>query len=177
MESFIQLAQQRRSIRKYTTQSVEKEKVEKLLQAALMSPASKRCNPWEFVVVEDREVLSRMSSCRTYGSQLLKGSPLGIVICVDSSLTDTWQCDGAIAAENILLEAADLSLGACWVQVYGRYADEENQQSAGELVKQLTGIPEHLTVLCIISVGYKDEERQPRDLDKLQYEKVHYGKY
>lgn len=177
MTDFITLAQHRRSIRKYTEQTVEQEKIEKILQAALMSPASKRCNPWEFVVVTDHEQLKQMAGCRTYGSQLLENSPLGIVVCVDQSLTDTWQCDGAIAAENMLLAAEDLGLGACWVQVYGRYADEEGKQSAGELVRNLTGIPEHLTVLCIISVGYKNEERKPRELDKLQYEKIHYGQY
>ena len=177
MNSFLELAQQRRSIRKYTSQPVEPEKIEQLLQAALMSPASKRCNPWEFVVVTDHEVLCRMAGCRTYGSQMLTEAALGIIVCVDASLTDTWQCDGAIAAEHLLLAAADLGLGACWVQIYGRYADEAGLQSAEQLIRSLTGIPKDKNVLCVISVGYKNEERKPRELDKLQYEKVHYGKY
>lgn len=177
MESFIELARQRRSIRKYTEQPVDSEKIEKLLQAALMSPASKRCNPWEFVVVQDHEVLKQMAGCRTYGSQMLENSPLGIVICLDTALTDTWQCDGAIAAENILLAAEDLGLGACWVQVYGRLLKEESDETAESLIRQLCGIPEHLTVLCVISVGYKNEERKPREIEKLQYEKIHYDRY
>jgi len=177
MNSFLELAQQRRSYRKYTAQPVEQEKIEQILQAALMSPASKRCNPWEFVVITDHEVLSKMAGCRTYGSQMLNEAAAGILVCVDASLTDTWQCDGAIAAEHMLLEASDLGLGACWVQVYGRFSDEANTVSAEQLLRELTGVPESLNILCIISLGYKNEERKPRELDKLQYDKVHYGKY
>lgn len=177
MNSFLELAQQRRSIRKYTDQPVEREKIEKLLQAALMAPAGKRLNPWEFVVVEDHAILAEMAGCRTYGSSMLEHSPLGIVICMDTAISDTWQCDGAIAAEHILLEAADLGLGACWVQVYGRTTKEDSDEKAEQHIKQMLQIPEHLTVLCIVSVGYKNEERQPREISKLQYEKVHYGKY
>ncbi len=177
MNSFLELAQQRRSYRKYTAQAVEPEKIEQMLQAALMSPASKRCNPWEFVVITDHDVLSQMAGCRTYGSQMLHEAAAGLLVCVDTSLTDTWQCDGALAAEHLLLEAADLGLGACWVQIYGRSADEEGKQSAEQLLRNLTGIPENLNILCVISLGYKNEERKPRELDKLQYEKVHYGKY
>ena len=175
--SFLELARVRRSYRKYTTQPVEQEKIEQILQAALMSPASKRCNPWEFVVITDHEVLSQLASCRTYGSQMLNEAAAGIIVCVDANLTDTWQCDGAIAAEHMLLEAADLGLGACWVQVYGRFVDEANTVSAEQEIRKLTGIPDDKNVLCIISLGYKNEERKPREIDKLQYEKVHYGKY
>ena len=177
MTDFIELARNRRSIRKYTDQAVEPEKKEKLLQAALMAPAGKRLNPWEFVVVEDRAILRQMAGCRTYGSQMLEGSPLGIVICADASVSDTWKFDCAIAAENILLEAADLGLGACWVQVLDRMVKDDSDETAEQMVRSLLGIPEHLNVICIISVGYKNEERQPRELEKLQYDKVHYGKY
>ena len=175
--SFLELARVRRSYRKYTTQPIEQEKIEQILQAALMSPASKRCNPWEFVVITDHEVLSKLASCRTYGSQMLNEAAAGIIVCVDANLTDTWQCDGAIAAEHMLLEAADLGLGACWVQVYGRFVDEANTVSAEQEIRKLTGIPDDKNVLCVISLGYKNEERKPREIDKLQYEKVHYGKY
>ena len=175
--SFLELARVRRSYRKYTTQPIEQEKIEQILQAALMSPASKRCNPWEFVVITDHEILSKLASCRTYGSQMLTEAAAGIIVCVDANLTDTWQCDGAIAAEHMLLEAADLGLGACWVQVYGRFVDEANTVSAEQKIRKLTGIPEDKNVLCIISLGYKNEERKPREIDKLQFEKVHYGKY
>lgn len=169
-ESCLSVILQRRSVRRYKDCPVEKEKIEQLLQAALASPSSKHLNPWEFVVVEDREALNRMAGCRTYGSQMLKEAALGIVICVDAAATDTWQCDGAIAAENILLCASSIGLGACWVQVY-------NREGAEELVRNVCNIPEHLSVLCVISVGYPNEEKRPINPEHLQYEKIHYGQY
>lgn len=89
-----------------------------------------------------------------------------IVVALDTSLSDTWMADGAIAAEHILLAAEEQGLGACWCQVYQR-------EGAEELIKSLCEIPEDLTVLCVISLGYKNEERQNYDLDKLKYEKIH----
>ncbi len=175
MQDFLILLQHRRSIRKYLDKAVEREKTEKILQAALMSPAGKRLNPWEFVVVEDREILKQMSSCRTYGSRLLEGSPLGIVICADSELSDTWQFDSAITAMNMMLEASDLGLGSCWVQIYNR-ASEANI-SAETMVRNLLDIPEKMSVVCVISIGYINEERKPYDFEKLPYQKIHYGKF
>ena len=183
MTDFLSLALQRRSIRKYTDRAVEQEKIERILQAALASPSSKHLNPWEFVVVTDHKVLSKMAGCRTYGSQMLLQSPLGIVVCVDQNATDTWQCDGAIAAMNMLLAAEDEGLGACWVQVYGRENTTQlldgttHSESAESLIRHLTDIPETLSVLCIISIGYKAEEKKSINPEKLQYEKIHYGKY
>ena len=59
-----------------------------------------------------------------------------------------------------------MGLGACWCQVYQR-------DGAQELIKSLCAIPEEKTVLCVISLGYKDEERKQYDLEKLNYAKIH----
>lgn len=175
MQDFLTLLQHRRSIRKYQDRLVEPEKIDLILKAALMSPAGKRLNPWEFVVVQDRSVLKQMSACRTYGSQLLEGSPLGIVICADKESSDTWQFDSAITAMNMMLEASDLGLGSCWVQIYNRTS--EDNVSAEEMVRRLLDIPEKMAVVCVISVGYINEERKPYDFDKLQYQKIHHETY
>ena len=170
MGSFIELCQQRRSIRKYTSQPVEQEKIDYMLRCALMAPSGKRLNPWEFVVVRDEAKLRAMEGCRTYGSGMFKTAMAAIVVAVDANVTDTWMADGAIAAEHLLLAAEEQGLGACWCQVYQR-------EGAEELIKGLCGIPAEMTVLCVISVGYKDEERKNYDLEKLKYEKVHQETY
>lgn len=131
-----------------------------------MSPSAKRLNPWEFVVVTDIDTIRAMAPCKEYGAGMLETATAAIVVAVDSAKTDTWQADGAIAAEHILLAAAEQGLGACWCHIYGR-------EEAESLVRQLTGIPEQFHVLCVISLGYKDEERKDYDLDKLLYNKVH----
>lgn len=170
MNNCLDIILHRRSIRRYQDRPIEKEKIETLLQAALASPSSKHLNPWEFVVVDNKDMLCRMAACRTYGSQMLKEAAAGIVVCIDASQTDTWQCDGAIAAENMLLCASDMGLGACWVQVY-------NREGAEELVRNVCKIPEQLHVLCIISLGYPNEEKRPINPEHLQYDKIHYGQY
>lgn len=166
MNSFIELCQHRRSIRHYTSQPVEQEKLDYILRCALMAPAGKRLNPWEFVVIRNTDTIRAMAPCREYGSGMFETAMAAIVVALDSAKTDTWQADGAIAAEHILLAAAEQGLGACWCHIYGR-EDAENT------IRSLTGIPQNLTVLCVISLGYKDEERQNYDLAKLQYAKIH----
>lgn len=166
MEDFRQLCQRRRSIRTYTDRPVEREKIDYMLQCALMSPSGKRLNPWEFVVVTDVDVLRQLAGCKTYGSQMFNTATAGIVIAADASLTDTWQADAAIAAEHIQLAATEQGIGACWCHVYGRDESEA-------MVRRLTGIPEKYSVLCVIALGYKNEERKNYDLEKLLYGKVH----
>ena len=170
MDSFENLCRHRRSIRKYTNRPVEQEKIDYILRCALMAPSSKRTNPWEFIVVRDEAKLRQFAGCRTYGSQMFDTAMAAIVIALDTTLSDAWMADCAITAEHILLAAEEQGLGACWCHVYCREASEE-------LVKKLCGIPEDKTVLCIISLGYKDEERQLYDPAKLKYEKIHYETY
>lgn len=170
MESFLELALKRRSVRKYTDQKIDRSVLDTMLQTALAAPCSKHLNEWEFVVLTDKEALTQCANCRTYGSQMLAGAAAGIVVCLDAQKTDTWQCDGAIAAEHLLLAAADLGLGACWMQVYGR-------EGAEDLVRQVCQLPQTLTPLCIVSIGYPAEEKKPINPEKLQYNKIHYGKF
>ena len=59
--TFFELLKSRRSIRQYSDQKIEEEKISQLTAAALMSPASKRSNPWEFIVVEEKEMLKKLS--------------------------------------------------------------------------------------------------------------------
>lgn len=171
---FFELLKNRRSIRKYQSQKVEPGKIDLILKAALMSPASKRTNGWEFWVIEQTETLEKMADCRPFGSKLLANAPLAIVVTADPEKSDVWFEDASIAAIIIQLEAAELGLGSCWVQIYNREKDENH--SAEQYIKELLHIPEHLRVLCAIAIGYKDEERKPYDIEKLAYDKIHFQK-
>ena len=166
MINFEDLCRHRRSIRKYLDKPVEQEKIDYMLRCALMSPSGKRLNPWEFYVLTDREALLKLKDCKTYGSGMFETARAGIVVAVDASKTDTWQCDGAIAAHNMLLAAEDCGLGACWCHIYGRAESER-------LVREIAGVRDELSILCVISLGYKDEERKLYDIEKLPYEKIH----
>lgn len=175
MTGFNELLRNRRSIRKYKDQPVDEEKLQLILQAALMSPASKRSNGWEFIVVDDKSMLQKLSECREAGSKLLANAPMAIVVCADPDKSDVWFEDASISAIILQLAASDLGLGSCWVQVYKRMYSES--VTSGEYIKGLLNIPSHLEVLNIVSLGYKDEERKPYDLEKLSYDKIHRGSF
>ena len=120
MKSLHDLLIHRRSIRKYTQEALSPEAVKTILEAGLLAPSSKRCTPWEFIAVEDNETLARLSECKTSGAKPIAGAALAIVVTADMTLTDTWIEDASIAAILMQLQAADLGLGSCWIQVRGR---------------------------------------------------------
>lgn len=171
---FLSLIQNRRSIRKYTGQPVEPEKIEKIVEAALRAPSSRGLNPWEFVVIDDKALLEKMATSKPHGSSFLKNAPLGIIVTADDAI-DTWVEDCSIAATFVKLAAESLGLKSCWVQIRDRKHDESS--SARDFVAELTGLPENLNVLAIIAIGYAAEEKAPHGSDTLQYEKVKRNHY
>lgn len=171
MNSFFDLLIQRRSIRKFLPTPVEAEKTAKILKAALMAPASKRRNPWEFIVIQDKQMLLALSETREYGSAFLSEAPTAIVVIADTGKSDIWIEDATIAATIIQLEAVDLGLGTCWIQIFGRLSI--NQEPAGSHVRRLLEIPSNYEVLSIIAMGYPSELRAPHDPDLLEFEKIH----
>ena len=175
MDSFHDLLINRRSIRRYTSEPVDPQHVRLILEAALMAPSSKSARPWQFVVVEDKAVLAELSQCKPAYATSLLTAPLAIVVTADTTKSDVWVEDASIAAMLMQLQAADLGLGSCWVEVRERFrADGEPSE---EYVRQVLGIPEEFGVPCIITVGHKDEERKPINTEKLLWEKVHIGKW
>ena len=175
MESFSDLIIKRRSMRKFTEEPVDQDDVVKLLKAALMSPSSKRSNCWQFVAVDDKELLKELSHCKEHGSSFLADAALAVVVCGDPLASDVWIEDCAVASIMIQLQAEDLGLGSCWIQVRERYT--ATGMPADEFVHGVLDIPLQLQVLSIIAVGHKGMERKPFDESKLAWEKVHLNKY
>ena len=175
MDSFTQLTKRRRSIRTFTEEALEQEQVVELMKTALMAPSSKTARPWDFVLVDDKELLRQIAECKPAGAQMLGGAALAIVVVLDRERSDVWIEDGSVASAMLLFAAESLGLGACWVQVRNRLHDSE--LSSGEYVKELLGIPPEKEVLSIVAVGHKAMERKEQNEDKLMWEKVHIGKW
>ncbi len=175
MEKFSELIKTRRSMRKYTTEELTQEEVVSLLKAALMSPASKRSNPWQFVVVDDKETLKTLSVCKEHGSTFLADAALAIVVMADPLASDVWIEDASIASAFIQLQAEDLGLGSCWIQIRERFT--ATGLTSDEFVHGVLGIPLQMQVLSIIAIGHKGMERKPFDEAHLQWEKVHINKF
>ena len=125
MESFATLIKSRRSTRKFTDQLLNPEQVEMILKAALMAPASKRKNPWQFVVVEDKEMLAKLSVCKPAGAAFLKDCALAVVVLANVMESDVWVEDASIASIYMQLQAEDLGLGSCWCQIRNRKTEDD----------------------------------------------------
>ena len=161
----------RRSIRKYTDQPVEPEKLDLLLQAAMAAPSAMNCKPWEFVVVTDPQKLAQFRKRLIFGN---RNAPAAIVICGNPGLSTNpvarlfWVQDCSLAGENILIAAAGLGLGTVWVGVHpvGEFV---------RVVRDVAKIPRHVKPLGLIYVGYPAEEKPAR----TQYDKnrVHLERY
>ena len=175
MMSLIDLLQNRRSIRKFTTSPVEKEKIDLILKAALMAPSSKRSTPWHFIVVQDKDKLKAISESRTMGSAFVANAPLAILVLADESKSDVWVEDASIAATLMILESQDLGLGACWVQVRNRMKNET--ETTETVLKNLFEIPDGLRAECIVAIGYKDEEKKPFDDAHILKDRTHFDKF
>ena len=175
MESFASLIKQRRSTRKFTEEPLTPEQVEAILKAGLMAPSSKRSNTWQFIVVEDKEMLQKLAHCKNGGSAFLEGCSLAVVVCADVMASDVWVEDASVASIYMQLQAEDLGLGSCWCQIRNRVTEDE--RDSNDYVRFLLQIPYQLDVLSIIGFGHKDQVRKPFDESHLQWEKIHLGKY
>jgi nitroreductase len=161
----------RRSIRQYTTQEVERETLVQLLQAAMAAPTAANSQPWEFVVVTDRDILGKLQSRLRFGPY---NAPAAIVVCGNLRIANNsaakhfWVQDCSAATENILVAAAGLGLGAVWIGVYPL-------PSVIQPVVEVVNLPEGVTPLCVIYVGYPAEEKPAR----TQYDehRVHWQQY
>jgi len=171
----ISLIQKRRSIRSFLQKPVEAGKIDLLIEAALRAPSSRDLNPWEFVVVTNRELLEKLSKAKQHGSAFLKNAPLGICVCADPEQCDVWVEDASIASIFIHLAAASLGLGSCWIQIRERMHD--GKKSAQEYIAETLNIPAKMQVESIIAVGYPDETHPPHGKEELLYEKVHLDIY
>lgn len=165
------LLQSRRSIRKYTSQPLAAEQIEILKEAVLRAPSSRGLNPWEFVFVDDRELLTRLSSAKAHGAEFLAQAALGIVICADERQSDVWVEDCSIAAILAQLVAHSLGLGSCWVQIRNRPHDDATTAEA--YLRAVLNLPDVMKVEAIISIGYPAETKRPIPTAKLPYQKIH----
>ncbi len=158
----------RRSIRKFTNQPVEPEKVDKLLRAAMQAPSAANQQAWEFIVVQDKEKLAKVAETSPYAKPAT-GSAVTFVLLADENkmkVPTGWEEDMGAAAENMLLEAVHLGLGGVWFGV-------ATAESVTENVRKLFELPENIRPFALISIGYPDGQKN-QFVDRYQSERVHY---
>jgi nitroreductase len=171
----IDLIRKRRSIRKYTQQPIDRKLKDILLETLLRSPSSMNKKPAEFIIVEDRELLQKLSNAKLHGAQFLQHAAIGIVICADSAKSDVWIEDASIASILVQMTALSSGLGSCWIQIRNRtYSETETSEA---YIQKLLGLPEHIKVLSIISIGHPDEVKNPVAASELDFRRIRHNRY
>ncbi|AOR25064.1 nitroreductase family protein [Clostridium taeniosporum] len=172
----------RRSIRKYKDQVVEKDKIQKMLESAMLAPSGSNTQPWDFIVITSKETKEKLAKAN-HNQEWMTKAPVMIACIADisSRIKDTRGIclneqspefelkqiirDTAIAIEHMVLQAEHLGLGTCWTAWFTQ--DE---------IRPILNIPNDKFVVCILTVGYADEnpkQRPRKSLDKI----VHYEKW
>jgi nitroreductase len=142
----------RRSVRKYTPKPVGEDVVRLLVAAAMAAPSAGNAQPWYFGVFDDRQLLDQFPTIHPH-AEMVRGAPLAVLVCGDLKLEKypgNWPLDCAAAAENLLLAAHAVGLGAVWT---GVYPDAQRMQAFRELL----GLPSNIMPHAFIPVGYPAE--------------------
>lgn len=160
----------RRSVRQFEDKPVPDEMVRQILEAAMMAPSALNSQPWQFVVVNERERLDAIAELHPYVKMVLQ-VPVGILVCGDVTkerFPGYWVQDCSAAMQNILLAAHGLGLGSVWTGIYPM-----EERIAG--YRALLGLPEHVIPLGFAPIGWPAQ--QPKSNSRFQADRVHYNTF
>ncbi|MDA8325675.1 MAG: nitroreductase family protein [Nitrospiraceae bacterium] len=172
----------RRSHRSFEDRKIGPEKLDEILKAAMFAPTARDRRPVEFIVVQDRGMIARLSKMTPY-SGFAKDAPAVIVICYDAERGGRFKEDCSISAAHIYLEATNQGLGACFVQLADAELGPELKgalPSAGgpeELIKKELAIPDRFRLQCMMPIGYPARALAPHDDSEFNRSRIHREKY
>ncbi len=171
MSDFEEIINTRRSIREYEDKQVSDDDILKILKAGMQAPGSRLgAEPWEFVVIKNKETLSKLSEIKPR----VKTAPVAILLVANierAFYKAHWQQDMSAAAENMLLEAVNLGLGGLW---NGVAPTEDTMKKVAELfnLDNVNHVP-----FCLITLGYPAEGWENKFMDKFDESRIHYEEY
>lgn len=163
----------RKSVRAYAEGTIPKEKLEVLARAGMAAPSAVDQRPWEFIVITENAMLGDLAARLPYAKMAAHASA-AIIVCGDmrrqwgGSESVMWVIDCAAAAENILLAAESMGLGAVWTAVYP-HPDRIHP------VRELLGLPDYIQPLCLIPVGIPRGGEKAKD--KWNAERLHWERW
>ncbi|MBR2527112.1 MAG: AMP-binding protein [Blautia sp.] len=160
---FIRMILSRQSIRLFTDQPIDRQTLELLVQAGIQAPSGKNRQTWRFTVITDQNIIQTI---RETGSSVAERektgffgfrNPAALILITNDSRNDNGPLDAACAAENILVSAHALGLGACWLNGLTRICD---QPEIRQLLSRLS-VPATHRVWAMIALGYPAEQPKP----------------
>lgn len=159
------------SVRRYTDETITDGQLTAILHAAMSAPSGVNKQPWEFIVVDDRALLTRLADALPY-AKMAAQAPLAIVVCgnkermlpgVDANL---WEQDCSAASENILLAAHALGLGGVWTCLYP-HTDRM------DATRRILNIGDGIVPFNLIPIGHAVAEHAP--MAKWHIDRVHFN--
>lgn len=155
----------RRSIRKYTSETITSEQINLLLKAAMYAPSGANRQPWHFIVITDRALLDAVPEFHEYAA-FLRQAPLAILVCADEKISrpGRWIMDCSAATQNILLAAHALGLGTCWIGIQPEPARIEG-------FCKLFNLPPEIQPVSLVAVGHPAEV--PDQPERFKPERIH----
>ena len=161
----LEAIKKRCSIREFSEKPVEESKLESLIDAARLAHTARGIEPWEFIVIRDKETLAKIAKIAENG-KFIKGS--SACIAVLSKETKYFLEDGCAATENILIGACALELASCWVA--------GDKKSYAKEVSEILEAPDSYKLVSLIALGYssvKASGKGKRELDEV----IHWEKF
>ncbi len=160
----------RRSIRRFKDRPVDEKKIKTILRAAMQAPSARNSQPWHFIVITDRRLLSAIPEFHPNARMLLQ-APTAVMICGDIQIEESIEyinTDCSAATQNLLLAAHALGLGAVWLGIYPR-------ERRVEEIRKLLGIPRTITPIALVALGYAAEDKEPEE--RFQAKRVHRNRW
>ena len=158
----------RRSIRSFSAEPVSETDLEAVLRAAMAAPSAGNEQPWHFVAVTDRSVLEAIPNFHPHAA-MCKKAPAAIVVAAELTLEKypgNWVLDCAAAAENLMLAARGLGLGAVWC---GLYPEQDRMAGMAQLLK----FPEGAVAHALVVLGHPAHETAFKREDRFKPERIH----
>lgn len=158
----------RRSVREYLDKEISDSDIDKIIEAGIMAPSAKNQQPWEFIVIKDKNTLTKLSEKL---SPLYAKSNVTIILCMrnyDLFSPTRREQDMSACIENMMLEATYLGIGSCWI---GTYPDPERMNPLIEILN----IPDNVTPFCGLTLGYPAKEGIFKEVSRKSI--VHKEKY
>ena len=169
-----------RSVRQYTKEPIEHDKLQQIAAAGLLTPSSKNLRSTEFLVVEDRTLISQMAHCKPRFGEMLQQASAAIVV-LGRLESHAWVEDASLAMFAMMLEAQELGIGSCWVQVRHMVSEKIGPDgkplTSSKDLQELLHFPDGLEVEAILSLGYPLHPIRPRQLADARPFRVHWGKW
>jgi len=158
----LEAIRRRRSVREYTGESIPREDLEKIIDAGRLAATGNNRQPWDFIVVTDREMIEQLK----VAAQWMEKAGAIIAVVMDPA-SRWWVEDGSAAVENMLIASTALGYGSCWLEGYTLPREEE--------FKELLGVPKAKRLLTLVPIGVPVEwpTREKKSLEEV----LHWERY